>query len=69
MIPPYLLEVKDEDGDKLIMREVGGFGEPMLVLGVVQDDDFSGINLNSERARKLYQVLQEFLAKYAEQAT
>lgn len=54
----------DEDGDRLDLKEVGGFGEPMLSLFVgdsMAPMDECGINLNLENAKRLRDWLTEFL--------
>jgi hypothetical protein len=59
-----ILELTDLDGDKLECKEVGGFGEPMLALFVVDGydaNDLCGVNLNVENAAKLRDFLDDFI--------
>lgn len=54
------VEIKDADGDTLLMKGVGGFGEPMLMVRVTQEGEEANVNLTREQARKLAEWLLEW---------
>ncbi len=55
------MKIIDQDNDFLEIKEVGGFGQPTLVLLVSQESDVSGININQQQAQQLIDFLQEFV--------
>lgn len=59
-------DASGEPGDALEIKEVYGFGEPMLALFVMQEGDECGVNLNAATAQKLMEFLTEFLCKAAD---
>lgn len=60
------LDLVDEDGEKLDIKRVGGFGEPMASLFVVDGQDPKdqcGIRLNLDNARRLRDWLTGFIER------
>jgi hypothetical protein len=61
---PAILTLTDPDGDTLELKTVGGMGEDFILIAVVQEGEFSGINLTLDKARQLRDSLDELIVKY-----
>jgi hypothetical protein len=54
------LELTDEDGDRLRVKEIFAFGKTMLAVRINQEGDEAGVNLDRDQAKKLAEWLLAF---------
>jgi hypothetical protein len=59
-MPAYPFHHTDDDGDALEIHEVGGFGQPMLVIAVTQDGERNAVNYPVRKLRHLINALKDF---------
>jgi hypothetical protein len=58
-----MLELRDEDGDRLRVKEIFAFGRPRVTVRINQEGDEAGVNLDVNQARQLADWLQEFAGR------
>jgi hypothetical protein len=58
-----MLELLDEDGDRLRVKEIFAFGRPRVTVRINQEGDEAGVNLDVAQAKKLAEWLTDFAAR------
>jgi hypothetical protein len=58
-----MLELLDEDGDRLRVKEIFAFGRTRVTVRINQEGDEAGVNLDVAQAKKLAEWLTDFAAR------